>query len=171
MSESKDADLLLMGHVASPHGLAGWLKLQSFSRPFDAIFDYRPWTLKHNGTRRLAKVAEFRAQGRGLVFRLVDVDDRSAAEALQGAEIWVPRTALPPAGPNEYYWADLEGLTVSTVDGVDLGRVSHLLATGANDVLVIRGDRERLVPFVVGQFVQKVDLSAGTIVVDWDPDF
>jgi 16S rRNA processing protein RimM len=171
MSESNDSDLLLMGHVASPHGLAGWLKLQSFSRPFDAIFDYQPWTLRQSGADRPAKVAEFRAQGRGVVFRLVGVDDRSAAEALQGAEIWVSRSALPAAAPDEYSWADLEGLAASTVDGVDLGRVSHLLATGSNDVLVIKGDRERLVPFVMGQFVQKVDLAAGTIVVDWDPDF
>jgi 16S rRNA processing protein RimM len=112
-----------------------------------------------------------RAQGKGVVARLDGVDDRDAATALVGTEIWVPRDALPKPRQGEYYWADLEGLAVRTVDGVDLGRVSHLFATGANDVMVVQGGRERLIPFVPGRQVVKVDLDAGLIEVDWDPDF
>ena len=82
------------------------------------------------------------------------------------------RSALPAPKPGEYYWADLEGLEVENVEGIALGRISHLLATGANDVMVVKdGDRERLVPFVVGQYVKQVDFGAGRITVDWDPDF
>ena len=98
--------------------------------------------------------------------------DRDAAAALVGSEIWVARSALPMPAPGEYYWSDLEGLEVITVEGVSLGTVSHLLATGANDVLVVRNaDRERLIPFLVGRFVTEVDLEAGRITVDWDPEF
>jgi 16S rRNA processing protein RimM len=113
-----------------------------------------------------------RAQGNGIVAELPGVTDRDAAAALVGSEIGVARSALPPPAPGEYYWSDLEGLEVSTVEGVSLGTVSHLLATGANDVLVVRNaDRERLIPFLVGQFVTEVDLEAGRVTVDWDPEF
>ena len=112
-----------------------------------------------------------RETAKGVVASLPGVDDRDAAEALRGTEILVPRTALPPPGADEYYWVDLEGLRVVTLEGVELGTVSHLLATGANDVLVVKGDRERMLPFVQPQFVTAVDFDAGTITVDWDPDF
>jgi len=90
---------------------------------------------------------------------------------MAGAEVWIARSSLPAAAPGEYYWADLEGLAVATVEGVDLGVVDHLVATGANDVLVVQGERQRLIPFVTGQFVVSIDLAARRIVVDWDPEF
>ena len=100
------------------------------------------------------------------------VDDRDAAEALRGTEILVPRSALPPPKPGEYYWVDLEGLRVVNVDGVELGTVSHLFSTGANDVVVVRDDeRERMIPFVQPQFVTHINFDTGVITVDWDADF
>ena len=92
---------------------------------------------------------------------------------LLGAEIRILRSALPKAKRGEYYWTDLEGLAVRNTEGVEFGRVSHLFATGANDVLVARaGDgRERLIPFVTGQVVREVDLDAGSILVEWDAEF
>ena len=95
-----------------------------------------------------------------------------AAARFVGSEIWVRRSALPRSKQGEYYWADLEGLEVVTVEGAMLGRVSHLIATGANDVLVANdGKRERLIPFVPGDYVKQVDFDSGRITVDWDPDF
>ncbi|MFZ2236392.1 MAG: ribosome maturation factor RimM, partial [Dokdonella sp.] len=80
--------------------------------------------------------------------------------------------AMPKAAPGQYYWIDLEGLEVVNIEGVALGRVSHLVATGANDVMVARqGDRERLIPFIDDDFVKSVDFEAQRITVDWDPDF
>lgn len=166
-----DERRLLMGRITAPHGVQGWLKLHSYARPIGAIFDYRPWALRHRDAERVVVPVEWRAQGKGLAFRLADVGDRESAEALVGAEIWIPRDRLPRPKPGEFYWADLEGLAVVTTEGVALGRVSHLLETGANDVLVVQGDRERLVPFVMDRHVVSVDLDAGRIVVDWDPDF
>jgi len=83
----------------------------------------------------------------------------------------VPRSALPAAGEDEYYWSDLEGLRVETLEGVDLGTVDHLIETGANDVLIVRGDRERLIPFLRPSVVREIDLVAARIRVAWDPDF
>ena len=90
---------------------------------------------------------------------------------MRGTEIYVARSALPPPKPDEYYWVDLEGLDVKTTEGVALGQVSHLFSTGANDVVVVRGDRERMIPFVQPDFVKSVDFEANVVVVDWDPEF
>lgn len=162
---------VLLGRIVGVFGVDGWVKLHSFTEPRDNIFRYRPWTLRGPAGERSIERPQGRAQGKGVVARLDGVADRDAAAALVGTEIWVPRDALPKARKGEYYWADLEGLAVRTVEGVDLGRVSHLFATGANDVLVVQGERERLIPFVPGLQVVRVDLDAGLIEVDWDPAF
>jgi 16S rRNA processing protein RimM len=162
---------LLLGELVGVHGLQGWLKLRSHTDPVDAILGYRPWLLRHRGSERLLEQVRGRVQGKGLAVQLPGVDSREAAEALVGAEIWVDRDALPPAAPGEYYWTDLEGLDVVTVDGVPLGRIHHMLATGANDVMVVHGDRERLVPFVQPDVVTRVDLADRRVTVDWDPEF
>jgi 16S rRNA processing protein RimM len=164
--------LVLLGRIVGVHGVRGELKLESYTDPRMRIFRYQPWQLGTGSGVVQVAGCQGRAQGKGIVATLPGIDDRDAAAALVGSDIRVPRAALPPAAPGEYYWADLEGLEVVTMQGVPLGRVSHLVATGANDVLVIRdGVRERLVPFLPGQFVTEVDIQGGRVVVDWDPDF
>jgi 16S rRNA processing protein RimM len=106
-----------------------------------------------------------------VIAKLRASDDRDAAYALIGGEIAVPRDRLAPLPPGEYYWTDLEGLEVRTLEGVSLGRVDHLLATGAHDVLVLDGEPARLIPFVPGAVVRSVDLANGLIVADWSPEF
>lgn len=157
----------MLGRVAGVYGVLGWVRVLSETVPRENILRYAPW---HVGGRQM-RVAEGRVHGKGLVARLVGCEDRDQAAALVGQEIAVRREQLPPARADELYWADLEGLAVETLDGVALGRVSHLFDTGANDVLVVRGERERLIPFVWDDVVRDVDLAAGLIRVDWDPDF
>jgi 16S rRNA processing protein RimM len=162
---------VLLGRIVGVFGVEGWVKLHSFTEPRENIFRYKPWTLRGPAGESTVDKPQGRAQGKGVVARLSGIDDRDAAAALVGTEIWVPREALPKPRQGEYYWADLEGMTVRTLEGVDLGRVSHLFATGANDVMVVQGDRERLIPFVVGLQVVAVDVDARCIEVDWDPAF
>lgn len=162
---------VLLGRIVGVFGVEGWVKLHSFTEPRENIFRYKPWTLRGPAGESTVDTPQGRAQGKGVVARLSGVDDRDAAAALVGTEIWVPREALPRPRQGEYYWTDLEGMAVRTVEGVDLGRVSHLFATGANDVMVVQGDRERLIPFVVGLQVVAVDVDARCIEVDWDPAF
>ncbi len=163
--------LVLMGRVVGVHGIRGWLKVESFAEPREALVDYRPWRLRIGDDESVAEVAEAQASTRPLRIRLRDVDSREAALALVGSEILIPRDALPEISGQGYYWADLEGMRVVTSDGTELGTVAHLFATGANDVLVVRGDRERLIPFTPGHTVVKVDSGARMIEVDWDADF
>lgn len=164
---------VLLGKVVGVHGVRGELKLESYTEPRTQIFRYKPWRMRSAGGETVIEDGgRGRAQGKGIVAELPGVSDRDAAAALVGTEIWVARSALPKAKPGEYYWTDLEGLEVVTVEGTTLGRVSHLIATGANDVLVVRdAERERLIPFLVGRFVTEVDLDGGLITVDWDVDF
>ncbi len=162
-----------LGRIVGVFGVRGEVKLESWTEPRERIFDYQPWQLQ-SAPGEITTVDEVRGrkQGKGLVAALPGVDDRDGAVAWVGADILVERSRLPAPAEGEYYWADLEGLEVVTLDGTALGRVSHLVATGANDVLVVRGaGRERLVPFVTEHYVRDVDLPAGRIVVDWDPDF
>lgn len=160
-----------MGRVVGVFGVHGWLKIESYSDPRTQIFRYRPWLMGRDGILNEVKPQNLREQGKGVVLKLPDCDSREDAELRLGQEIWIPRSALPAPKPGEYYWADLEGLEVRTVDGLILGRISHMLATGANDVMVVDGERERLIPFTPGHAVQSVDLDIGCVVVDWDPDF
>lgn len=160
-----------LGRIGAPHGVRGWVRIQSWTRPPEAILEFAEWLVGAAGDRCARRVAATAVSGKALVARLEGVEDRDAAAALRHAEIAVPREALPDPAPGEWYWADLEGLAVETVAGVPLGRVDHLLETGANDVLVVRGERERLIPWVMEHTIRDVDPGQGRIVVDWDPDF
>jgi len=135
----------------------------------EAILGYQPWLLGED--KKPVKIIDGRKQGKGLVALLPGFNDREQATTLVGQQIFVGRDQLPATAADEYYWSDLEGLEVHTTDGEVLGRVERLMETGANDVLVIRGQREHLVPFVQGQYVTSVDLEGGLIIVDWDPEF
>jgi len=162
---------ILLGRISGVFGVRGEIKIESWTDPRDAIFRYQPWTLaRGESTASLAGVRG-RTHGLALVASIPGIADRDAAQAMIGYEISVPRDALPPPKAGEYYWVDLEGLDVTNVDGVAFGTVSHLLDTGANHVLVVQGDRQRLIPFVQPQYVVAIDFDARRIVVDWDADF
>lgn len=162
---------ILLGRVVGAFGVRGELKIQSFTDPATALLKYQPWLLVHGGREQELAGVRGRETNKGLVAVVEGVDNRDAAEALTGAELWVPRERLPPPKPGEYYWVDLEGLAVVNREGVALGTVSHLFDTGANDVMVVTGERDRLIPFITDQFVLEVDFEARRITVDWDPDF
>ncbi|MEN4904087.1 ribosome maturation factor RimM [Luteimonas sp. TWI662] len=164
--------MIQLGKVHGAFGVRGEVKLESFTEPRSAIFRYQPWVLRDGrGGERTLSGARGRETPKGVVATLPDIADRDAAEAARGLEVWVPREALPPPAPGEYYWVDLEGLRVRNLEGVDLGTVSHLFSTGANDVLVAQGERERMIPFVVPDYVVSIDFDAGLVTVDWDADF
>lgn len=160
-----------LGKIAGAFGIKGWIKLQSWTDPPERILEYQPWQLQIAGHWSEWRVEESRRHGKNLIARLPGIADRNQAAALAGVEIAVSRDLLPATRPGEYYWTDLVGLEVRLSDGRSLGQVQDLMATGSNDVLVVRGERERLIPFIHGQVVKQVDLDAGLIRVDWDPEF
>jgi len=166
-----DDGFVEVGRINGLYGVRGWVKVFSHTQPRDNIVHYDPWYLQVRGELRPARVAEGRLHGKGVVVRLEGYDDREQARELIGTDILVQRGQFAPPEPGEYYWADLVGLRVVTVDGVELGRVDHLVETGANDVMAVVGERERLIPFVLDQVVTEVDLEGGLLRVDWDPEF
>jgi 16S rRNA processing protein RimM len=162
---------VILGKVGAVFGVRGWVKLWSYTDPPANLLEYNELELGQSGSWAPARLVEARPHGEALVGRFEGVEDRDGAAALVGAELAVAREALPPPGEGEFYWTDLVGLEVINREGVHLGRVREMMATGANDVMVVEGDRERLVPFLPGHWVDRVDLAGGRIVVDWDPDF
>jgi 16S rRNA processing protein RimM len=161
--------LVTLGHIAGAHGIQGWVKIHSLTEPREAIFGYQPWLL--GSALEAVLIRQGKKHGNRLIALLENTETREQAEALANQPIAVYRDQLPALPQGEFYWTDLLGLAVRLEDGRELGRVDNMLATGANDVMVVRGDRERLIPFVRGQYVKQVDLDEGVVTVDWDPDF
>lgn len=165
-------DFVILGRISGVHGVHGWVKVYAETREREGILRYNPWYLREPAGWQSHRLLEGRVQGSGLVVaRLEGIEGIERARALIDADIAVKREQLPKLKRGEYYWSDLEGLKVVNLEGVDFGTVSHLFATGANDVLVVTdGERERLIPYTKDA-VKNVDLEARVIRVDWDPDF
>ena len=161
---------VVLGRISGLFGVRGWVKVYSYTEPREAVLDYKRWLLSRKDGWQEATVAEGQRHGKTIIARIDGYVDRDQAAALIGTDIAVPRDELPETEKGEFYWSDLEGLTVVHRDGTELGKVAHLLETGANDVMVVRGEKERLVPFVMNKVVLGVDLDEGVIEVDWEWD-
>jgi len=159
-----------MGRIAAPFGIKGWIKVQPYSEDPGTLMDFASWRLGRGEQQAHYSVDAVQDHGKALVAKLAGIDDRDAAYALRGQEISVAKRDLPPLEENEFYWSDLIGLTVVNREGAELGKVDSLMEGGANDLLVVKGAREHLIPFVAA-FVGKVDLAGGTIEVDWGEDY
>ncbi len=163
-------NLVVMGRVAAPFGVQGWVKIQPFTGEVGGLAEFSTWWLGDGENWREVTVKQCAVHGATLIAGLEGVVGRDAAAALKGKQVAVPRDALPKPAKNEYYWSDLIGLEVVNLQGEKLGKVSGLLETGAHDVLVVQGDQERLIPFIE-QYVVDVDLAGGQVRVDWGLDY
>ena len=164
-------DLVVMGYISGAFGIRGWVNVVADTEFADSLFDYKTWWIGRDGVFRPYTLAEGNVQPKKLAARLEGLNDRDLAAAFKGSQVAVPRSLMPPAEADEYYWADMIGLPVVNTLGEHLGVVDRLFETGANDVLVARdGEVERLLPFVK-QVVLKVELEAKLITVDWGLDY
>ncbi len=159
-----------MARILGPFGIQGWIKLKTFTESPDGLAGHPSWWLKTQQGWRSADLEEFRVRPAAVSAKLEGVDDRDAAEALRGVEVAITREDLGEAAQGELYWVDLVGLEAVNLQGESLGRVEELLRTGGADVLVLRGERERLIPFVA-DFVKSVDRETGRITVDWEAGY
>jgi 16S rRNA processing protein RimM len=163
---------VILGQVVGVFGVKGWLKIRSDTEPRENILDYSPWYLRQPQGWVSYRVHASQSNSKGLIVQFDGITDRDIAARLHGCEIAVPRAQLPAPAQGEYYWTDLIGLRVRNKQGVDLGTVTGLLETGANDVLVVRdAELEHLIPYITGYYVLKVDPTLGYIEVDWERDF
>ncbi|MFV1992288.1 MAG: ribosome maturation factor RimM [Acidiferrobacterales bacterium] len=193
MADSKRPDeTVVVGKITGVYGIKGWVKVYSYTRPITGILEYKTWQLspadesakpvktgpaKTGQTQTLQLVAG-RQQGKGIVAQLSGYDDRDQVRVLIDQEISVPRSQLPTLPAGEYYWTDLEGLTVVGSEGAILGQVDHIMETGANDVIVVnvagtkgaKKAKQCLIPYIP-EVVQKIDLDQGMMQVDWQLDW
>ncbi len=163
-------DKICVGHIAGVQGLKGWVKVFSNTDPRENIVEYSPWMLE-TGEATITLEVEGRLQGRLVLAKIASIEDREAAVELVGSKIYIWPEQLPRLEQDEYYWSDLIGMQVESLQADILGTVDDMLETGANDVMVIRGDRERLIPFVIDDIVREVDLTDRRIIVDWQADY
>ncbi len=159
-----------MGRITAPFGIKGWVKVQPFTAAAGSLLGYSRWWLQRGTEWREVEVAEARTQMDAVVARLAGCEDRDAAAGFRGAEVAVPRSQLPRTQPGEHYWADLMGLAVVNGESRQLGNIVGILQTGANDVLVVQGERERLIPFIA-DVIREVDPAAGVVKVDWSAEY
>ena len=172
------SDLMVVGRITTVHGVKGWVKIHPYTDERENIFDYKPWWLQTDQGWKKIQVAQYKVASQDLIVQILDFDDRDIArQELCQRNIAVERSEFPELDSSEYYWHQLEGLRVfSTQGGVDLGVVTGLMETGANDVLEVKGDinsldfKERLIPYTK-QVVLTVNLVSKKIEVDWGTEF
>ena len=163
-----------LGRFGAPHGIKGWIRLISYTDPRDNILQYRYFKLRDGSCLTDVEIDASRPQGKGFVAHVKGCDERDRTRQYTGRDLLIEKAALPDLQSGDYYWHQLEGLEVLNLQDEALGRIDHLIETGANDVLVVRGGpdgRERLIPYVEGEVVREVDLEAGLLRVDWDKDY
>jgi len=187
MAGPSQDDMLVVGKITGCYGVKGWVKIHSYTEPRENFLGFGKWVLLRRGASEPIEFDDGRVQGKGLVAHIAGVDDRNLAEAYSGLEVAVQADSLPALEEGDYYWSQLQGLQVwcrepredgsSTEGGTEervlLGTVDYLIETGANDVLVVKpsagsiDDRERLIPYLPGDVVTRVDLERAEMEVNW----
>lgn len=170
-------EYIRLGSINGSHGIKGAIKVYSYTDPVDAITSYSPWLLRKGRVEKEVEVLSGQRQGKRLVAQIKGITNRNESDELIGFEIYAAKQSLPELEPGEHYWFQLEGLQVINDEGVIFGQVDYLFETGANDVIKVKptddsvDDKERLIPYVEGEIVRRVDESAGEIVVHWEADY
>jgi len=166
----QDDESICVGHIIGVQGVKGWVKVFSDTSPRENILNYSPWKIE-TGEKFMNVAVNGRLQGKNVIARIDGVEDRDLAAELIGSKIYIEPGQLPKLAEGEYYWSDLIGMKVESLESEPLGTVETMMETGANDVMVLQGDRERLIPFVIDEIVREVDLANKRVVVDWQPDY
>lgn len=163
-----EENYLVIGKIGSTYGVKGWIKVLSFTEEVENIIKYQPWLIEDKGGWKEITIEDCQAHGKGIIVKFAGYDVPEKSKILSGKKIAILKSQLPVLEKNEYYWQDLKGLTVINQRGENLGEVSYLIATGTHDVLVVKGNKEHAVPYIVGEVIQDIDLKNRVIHVNWE---
>lgn len=161
---------VVIGKFGKTFGVRGWVKVHSFATPKESILSFFPWQIQKNHQFQDVSIEANKIHHQHIVVKLKDVDDIDAAKLFTNLNIFIDRILLPKLKKNEYYWNDLAGLKVVNQESIELGIIDHLFATGANDVMVVKGKKEHLIPYIKNTILD-VDIKNKIIKVDWDENF
>lgn len=162
------SEYVIVGQVGSPYGVRGWLKILSYTEMAANILDYSPWYLQDNTEWKAMKIVSSKEHGKGVIVKFASIENPEQARLLAGKKIAIKRSQLPALKKDEYYWDDLKGMTVINQHGENLGTVIYLIATGSNDVLVVKGKKEEGIPFLLNEVITKIDTDKRIIHVNWE---
>ncbi len=168
---SDDSDWVVVGRFGRPHGVKGFVTVLSFTEPRDNILHYTDWHARLNNQWQRLPLQNLEMNNKFILTQVEGYRDRDEVARLTNIEIAVKREQLPVLQQGEYYWHQLQGMNVVSLQGVLLGSVSEMMATGSNDVLVVIGEKRHLIPYLPGRSIIEVDDSQRVITVDWDTDF
>ncbi|MDC2964439.1 ribosome maturation factor RimM [Gammaproteobacteria bacterium] len=168
---------VLVGKIIAAHGLKGWVRVFSYTRPPNQILEYSPWQLVSPNDKEEFIISDSRIVGKKILVLFEECRSRDMADELKARQVFIDKSQLPSLESGDFYWNDLVGMQVKSIDGIFLGNVNTLMETGANDVLVVspaKGSwdgRERLIPYVDGEIIVKVDQSSNQITVNWHSNY
>lgn len=164
-------DWVIIGRFGRPHGIKGFVTITSFTEPRDNLIHYTDWHAYVRFQWLPLKVSQLEVRNKSIIAKIEGYDDREAVGQLTNVDIAIKSAQLPVLEAGEYYWSQLIGMQVVDEQGASLGKVEEMLSTGANDVLVVVGEKRHLIPYLPGRSIIEINDSQRTITVDWDKDF
>lgn len=164
-------DWVIIGQFGKVHGIKGFITLHSYTEPRDNILAYKPWFMLLNHLWQPLPITQLEVNNKHILVKVEGFSEREQASTLTHVQIGIRKTQLPSLPSGDFYWHDLIDMQVHNQEGIDLGRVKEILATGANDVLIVEGERRYLIPYLLDLYIIKIDSEQRTILVDWDADF
>ncbi|BCA94082.1 ribosome maturation factor RimM [Legionella antarctica] len=168
---SNQANWIVIGRFGRPHGIKGFVTVHSFTEPRDNILRYTDWHAFLSSSWQPVKILSIEVHNKAIVAQIEGYPDRELVARLTNTEIAVQKDQLAELETGEYYWHQLIGMNVVNQKGDSFGAVVEVMPTGANDVLVVQGEKRHLIPYLPGQFIIDINDSQQIITVDWDLDF
>ena len=168
---SNDSDWVIVGRFGRPHGIKGFITVVSFTDPRDNIMQYKDWHIQLHDHWQPLDLLHLEMNNKFILTQVAGYQEREDVARLTNKDIAIKRDQLPVLEQGDYYWHELIGMRVQNIEGASLGTVTEIMSTGANDVLVVVGEKRQLVPYLPGRSVITVDNSQRVITVDWDLDF
>lgn len=170
--KTMDDNILILGYISGLYGVKGWVRIFSYTEQRETIFNYHPWQIYYQNAWQLVEIEGKKStEDNLLLVKFKHIEDRTKARDLLKVKIGIDKTCLPKLPDNQYYWHELKDLKVYNLKKVFLGVVIEIMETGANDVLVVKGEQEHLIPYVLEHVVISIDVKQGVMQVDWDENF